>query len=112
MQKKRPETPLAWIGSFDKSVIENDLVEEPLCQILRLLIVVTLAPKIAVDGLPVVLKEQPDQRPVSVVFRLDISYERPVGGQELMVLSPDVCLVIISHGCSIQAIAAEPTVVR
>jgi hypothetical protein len=80
-QQEGPEAPFGPIGLLDQLPLEHDLMEEPLCQVLGLLVVTPFAANIAVDRFPVTVHQQADQGAVpGLGARTDPVDERPVRG--------------------------------
>ena len=97
MEQKGPKTAFGRVGSLDQMATEHDLVEEPLRQVLGLLVVAACTPEVAVNGPLVSLQEQSDHRPLGLLLPLDALDQRPVGRQEGLCRPAHVRLIAKSH---------------
>jgi hypothetical protein len=74
-------------------------MEKALGQVFCLVVVVALMAKIAVDGLPIPLEEQPDQQSVCIrIVRVCIFYEGPMRGPKGPRRTADIGVLVPIHG--------------
>jgi hypothetical protein len=73
-------------------------MKEALGQVFGLLVATACAAEVAIDGLPVSLQEQADQRLLGVLLLFDALDQGPVGGQKGFCRPAHVCLIVKSHG--------------
>jgi hypothetical protein len=82
IQQKRPEPTLGGICPFQHTPAENDFVKESLGQILGFFISIAFASEVAVDGLPISLKQQTYESLVLVLMFPDTLNQRPMSCEE------------------------------